>query len=64
MKETYKELILRIAAFVQTDVIAASVEKGDNTVEDDFFDEECWEVCYENFWGDEKNRDFRVRIRA
>ena len=39
MKETYKELILRISAFVQTDVIAASVEKGDNTVEDDFFDE-------------------------
>jgi hypothetical protein len=39
MKETYKELILRIAAFVQTDVIAASIEKGDNTVEDDFFDE-------------------------
>ena len=39
MKETYKELILRIKALEQSDVITASVEKGDNTVEDNFFDE-------------------------
>ena len=39
MKESYMELVLSVVSWENNDVITTSVEKGDNTVEDDFFDE-------------------------
>ena len=38
MKEKYVEPIISLIVLVQSDVLTASVEKGDNTLDDSFFD--------------------------
>ncbi len=38
MKEKYIELSLKVVLWENSDVIVASVEKGDNIIEDSFFE--------------------------
>ena len=38
MKEKYAELIIQVLAFEKSDVITASLEAGDNVIEDNIFD--------------------------
>lgn len=38
MKEKYAELIIQVLVFENLDVVTVSTEKGDNVIEDGFFD--------------------------
>ena len=38
MNEKYAEPIIRIVALQPADIVTVSIEKGDNTIEDGFFD--------------------------
>ena len=38
MKEKYVEPIISLIVLVQKDILTLSVEKGDNTLDDSFFD--------------------------
>ena len=60
MKRQYEEPIVLLVSIKQEDIVTASPTKGDNMLDDSFFD---WdkEVWHESFISNEKINHFRMR---